>query len=204
MTKRTLLQPNESYTFRSYFEFNADTDEILAELGYGLEVKALNLPQDSALMPALDGLRSRIERSLTLVPLSNETARREVLVSPILLEVASYYNAKLRIEYPLNFNDRLRGNLDYLLRCQNTLAVIEAKRDDLARGFTQLAAELIAIAELEELPFVYGAVTLGDVWRFGRCDRGRAIVEQDINLYTVPGNLNHLTQILGGILIHTP
>lgn len=201
MARPKLLQPDGQYTFRSYFEFNADTDEVLAELGYVLEIVSLDLPQDNQSLPDLDRLQARIERSLTIVPLSNETARREVLVSPVLLEVASYYSAKLRIEYPLNFNDRLRGNLDYLLRCQNTLAVVEAKRDDLARGFTQLAAELIAIAELEELPVVYGAVTLGDVWRFGRCDRDRTTIVQDINLYTVPGNLATLTQILGGILI---
>jgi hypothetical protein len=37
-----------------------------------------------------------------------------------------------------------------------------------ARGFTQLAAELIAISEVEEGDVFYGAVTIGDVWRFGR------------------------------------
>jgi len=58
--------------------------------------------------------------------------------------------------------------LDYLLRSQKNLLVIEAKNDDLTRGFTQLAVELIALAEVEENNILYGAVTIGDVWRFGK------------------------------------
>ena len=39
--------------------------------------------------------------------------------------------------------------------------VVEAKRDDLTRGFTQLAVELIALAMLEDaLEVLYGAVTM--------------------------------------------
>ncbi|MDB9535014.1 hypothetical protein PN451_03980 [Dolichospermum planctonicum CS-1226] len=44
-------------------------------------------------------------------------------------------------------NNWLKGNLDYLLRSRESLLVIEAKNNDLARGFTQLAVELIAWSE---------------------------------------------------------
>ena len=40
------------------------------------------------------------------------------------------------------------------------MVVIEAKKDDLTRGFTQLAAELIALAQSQSLASVYGAVTM--------------------------------------------
>ncbi|MEI6441839.1 MAG: hypothetical protein WCO29_01595 [Nostocales cyanobacterium ELA583] len=51
----------------------------------------------------------------------------------------------MKIEYAVNVNNWLKGNLDYLLRSQQSLLVIEAKNDDLSRGFTQFAVELIAL-----------------------------------------------------------
>jgi hypothetical protein len=68
----------------------------------------------------------------------------------------------------LQVNSRLKGNLDYLLRNMNaderdkSFLVVEAKNDDLSRGFTQLSAELIALAIAEEQDILYGAVTVGD------------------------------------------
>jgi hypothetical protein len=135
-----------------------------------------------------------------VVSLTSETARRETLVAPVLLEVATQNKAQLRIEYPLNVNHWLKGTLDYLLRSSQTLVVIEAKKDDLTRGFTQLATELIALAESQDLKVLYGAVTIGDAWRFGKLDQKTKTITQDIALYTVPGQLEQLLQILVGIL----
>ncbi len=54
------------------------------------------------------------------------------------------------------------------MRRENILVVVEAKNDDLSRGFTQLAAELRALAQAEDQDILYGgAVTIGDAWRFG-------------------------------------
>ena len=66
------------------------------------------------------------------------------------MEIVHYCHCQLRIEYPLKVNDWLKSSLDYLLCSTNNLLVIEAKNDDLTRGFTQLAVELIALAEVEE------------------------------------------------------
>jgi hypothetical protein len=97
-------------------------------------------------------------------------------------------------------NDWLKGNLDYLLRSQTSLTVIEAKRDDLTRGFTQLAVELIALAEVEAQDILYGAVTIGEAWRFGKLDKTQALITQDLGLYKVPDELETLMAILVGIL----
>ncbi len=132
--------------------------------------------------------------------LSNEAARRETLVSPVLLEVVVYCQCQLRIEYPLAVNSWLKGNLDYLLRGTNSLLVIEAKHDDLTRGFTQLAVELIALSQVEEQNVFYGAVTIGDVWRFGKLDRNQQQIVQDLNLFKIPDDLESLASVLVGIL----
>ena len=97
-------------------------------------------------------------------------------------------------------NSWLKGELDYLLRSQTSLTVIEAKRDDLARGFTQLAVEMIALSQLEEREILYGAVTMGEIWRFGKLESSRQTITQDISLYNIPDRLEYLLSILVGIL----
>ncbi len=200
MPKLKILQDDQSYTFRSYFEMNVEPEEILADLGYTLLTTRLVLPMTDKALPWATELQQRLERSLSVVSLTSETARRETLVAPILLEVAIQSNAQLRIEYPLTVNNWLKGTLDYLLRTPQTLVVVEAKNDDLTRGFTQLAAELIALAQVQDVDILYGAVTIGDAWRFGKLDAVQKHIFQDIALFTVPDDLEQLLGILSGIL----
>ncbi|WP_448265600.1 hypothetical protein [Nostoc sp. DSM 114159] len=200
MTRRHLLQEGQSYTFRSYFEMPYEADEILAELGYGLLKTRMELPRSDRNLERLPELQQRIDESLPLVSLSSETARRETLVAPTLLEVARYCQCQIRIEYPLTVNNWLKGNLDYFLKSNLSLLVVEAKNDDLTRGFTQMAVELIAISEVEEGEIFYGAVTIGDAWRFGRLEKTRQQIFQDISLYRIPDDLPDLMKILVGIL----
>jgi len=200
MPKPSLLQPDESYTFRSYFEMPYEADEILQEFGYALTRQRLNLPQTLEVLEFLPSLHQRLEESLPFVSLSSETARREILVAPLLLEVVRHCHCQLRIEYPVMVNNWLRGNLDYLLHREQSLLVVAAKNDDMTRGFTQLAIEMIAIAEKEEQDILYGAVTIGDAWRFGRLDQHQGVITQDVALYRVPDDVVDLTRILVGIL----
>ena len=200
MAKRKILEEGRDYTFRSYFELAYEPDEILAEFDYRLIIKELILPKTSQELKRTAELKQRIREILPFVSLSNETARRETLVSPLLLEVIRYCECKMRIEYPLKVSNILKGNLDYLLRLKNQFLVIEAKNDDLTRGFTQLAVELIALSQVEEQDIYYGAVTIGDVWRFGKLDRVEQIVTQDINLFKIPDDLDDLTRVIVGIL----
>ncbi|PZV10032.1 MAG: hypothetical protein DCF22_17545 [Leptolyngbya sp.] len=195
-----ILQEGQSYTFRSYFEMPYEADEILAEFGYELRRSRLSLPTVTIVLERLSELKQRLEETLVLISLSNEAARREALVFPVLLEVARFCQCQIRIEYPLTVNDWLKGNLDYLLRRNGDLLVIEAKNADLARGFTQLAVELIALAQAESKTLLYGAVTIGDTWRFGCLDSQSHQITQDLTLYRVPDDLEQLTQILIGLI----
>lgn len=200
MAKYKILQEAASYIFRSYCEMNAEPEDILADLGYELLTARLVLPRTQTVLSWEAELQARLERSLMVVTLTSETARRETLVAPILLEVATHCQAQLRIEYPLNVNHWLKGNLDYLMRSRQSMVVIEAKKDDLTRGFTQLAAELIALAQSQDLQAVYGAVTIGDAWRFGYLDAVKRTITQDITLYTIPDDLAQVMGVLVGIL----
>jgi hypothetical protein len=137
---------------------------------------------------------------LPFLSLSSETARRESLVAPVLLDIVRYCQCQLRFEYTLNVNSWLKGNLDYLVQSDRELLVIEAKNDDMTRGFTQLAVELIALSHVEDREIFYGAVTMGDVWRFGKLDRNQQMIFQDLNLFKVPDDLDDLVKVMVGIL----
>jgi hypothetical protein len=84
------------------------------------------------------------------------------------------------------------GNLDYLLKLNsaNQLLVIEAKYENLTRGFTQLVAKLVALDQWEgattvsQQPILIGVVTTGTtIWQFGRLDRAAKHFEQAISSY---------------------
>jgi hypothetical protein len=206
MSKPKILQEGQSYTFRSYFELPYETEDILAELGYSFSRARMTLPSSQRIPQRLPELRQQIEELLPLVTLSSETARREIMVAPVLSELARFCKCQMRLEYPLQVSSQLKGNLDYLLRNIKTdeksknFLVIEAKNDDLSRGFTQLSAELIALAIAEEQDILYGAVTVGDTWRFGLLEQQPLHITQDISLYRVPDDLDVLMQILIGII----
>ncbi len=114
--------------------------------------------------------------------INSEQARREYIISPILLEARRRSRTKinvlpgvmLKVDEPKG----LTGYCDYLISRSPKLyylespivAVVEAKREDLNAGLGQCAAEMVAIKIFNErdgrpVPTVYGAVTSGTNWR---------------------------------------
>jgi hypothetical protein len=207
-----ILQADTSYTFSKIFELKAPPDELIQELGYRLVRADVQLPQYLGELDRLERTRSEIEEMLPYVDLSTEMARREILISGVVKDLIHYTHAQLRIEYPLKVSAYLQGNLDYLMRThlmrtQTELLVIEAKQEDLRNGFTQLAAELMALDQWENgidaqvLPQLVGVVTTGDLWQFGLLDRPRKVITQVVNIYAVPKELEILQRILIKVLM---
>ena len=151
MSRKPLLDPNRSYTFSNYFDLNADPFDLVAEFGYFLTRSPLQLLQFSEPLEQVNFLKERIDNILPYVDLTNETARREIFIAPIVSELVRITHARLSIEYPLQVTSQLQGSLDYYLRTQTHLLVKEAKQADLTRGFTQLAMEMIALDQWTEL-----------------------------------------------------
>ena len=146
-------------------------------------------------------MKAQIEETLPYVQLNSESAKREVLVAPVLTKVATICHQILRFEYSLKINNWLQGSLDYLIKAAHQVVVVEAKRDDLTRGFTQLGVEMIALSMVEGAPSeIYGAVTMGRLWIFGVLDSRREVVFQDIGGYQVPDDVEELVSVLVGIL----
>ncbi|NJR61951.1 MAG: hypothetical protein HC769_25860 [Cyanobacteria bacterium CRU_2_1] len=199
-----LLNPQQSYTFSKIFELKIRADDLVNEFGYSLTRTWLTLPQYQGELDRLEQLKSRIREVLPYVDLANETSRREILLSQVVVDLVHYTKAQLRIEYPIKVTEQLQGYLDYLLTSQTDLLVIEAKREDLDYGFSQLAAEMIALDQWDrtsEQPIILGAVTTGKVWEFGRLHRASKQIEQGLDSYRVPDDLDPLMRILVQALI---
>ncbi len=202
MLRTPIIQPDQSYTFSDYFKLNFAPQDILAYFGVSLQRRALTLPRYTGELDRLTELKARIEESLPRLSLTSEMARREFLIAPVLTDVLHYTQATLNVEYPVAVSNQLKGSLDYLLQNHQTFLVIEAKNEDLERGFVQLAIELIALDQWIESdqPILQGAISTGNVWQFGQFDRASRQITQDLDLYRVPADLAELIQILVNIL----
>jgi hypothetical protein len=202
MTRPPLLDSNRSYSFSNYFDLGIAVDDLVQEFGYGLTRQILTLPQYPGPIDFLDLLEQQILGTLPFVDLANEATRREILIAPVISTLVRNTQANLRIEYSLKVSQYLQGNLDYYLWAHNNLLVIEAKQADLNRGFTQLAAELIAMDEwsTSTQETIVGAITTGNLWQFGLLQRPSKQIIQGINSYRVPEDLTSLLRVLMGAL----
>ncbi len=199
MTKAPIF-PNGA-TFSDYFRLNVEVSTVLADFGYSFRVESSKLPRKELDDGELDEARRRLEKVLPRLSLTNEAVRREFLIAPVLTEVVLRTDATIRVEFPIEVDERLHGTLDYFVRAKHQLLIVEAKNAELERGFTQLAVELVALdrwAEDSDETRFYGAVSVGNVWQFGFLDRAEKRVTQDLNTYSAP---THLDEVVGILIV---
>ncbi|OQY48434.1 MAG: hypothetical protein B6242_02295 [Anaerolineaceae bacterium 4572_78] len=200
--KQTIIDKDKSYTFSDYFKLDPPIDELLDYFGYSRQVEKYDFPKSTIDIQAFVGLKTLLEDSLRHVDLNTEIARRETLIAPVLVRLAIYLNIQLRVEYPMKVNHQLKGKIDYFMQRKHNVLIVEAKRGDLQRGFTQLSVELIAMDKWlddDEKP-IYGTVTMGNAWQFSVLNRQTKVITQDMNLYPIPKSLDELLTILLTIL----
>jgi hypothetical protein len=202
--KKSIFQENRKYTFSDYFDMVNPIDEIVGEFGYSFSIEGLDLPRytdyDPGVIQRLNDIFYTVFPKITL---TSEIAKREFLIAPIMVELARNADVRINTEYLLNIDDRLGGSLDYLVKARQELIVIEAKKKDIDSGFNQLAVELIALDKYEDNRregFLYGAVTLGDIWKFGILDRGKKHIVKNIHSHTIPDDIEQVFSILMGII----
>lgn len=199
-----ILKPGETYTFAQYAELPYERDDILADLGCTLSRQRVDLPCYTGTLQ-LQELGDRLNDAFQFTTISSEQARREFLIAPLIAYVCRHTQQRVRVEYPLMVNAWLRGTLDYYFQASNLL-IIEAKRENLYTGFTQLGAELIALSQWidSDTPLLYGAVTTGQIWQFGTFERATQHLIEDPMLYRIPEELEQVIRVLMGILSEHP
>jgi len=199
----------DSLSFADYFKLNFYPEEILNYFGYSFEMKLLDFAKSVGDLAGIDALEKRLVNSLPYITFDNEMARREFLIAPVLMDLIDYTKSNLKVAYALTVNNQLKGELDYFIESNiksdgqsQQFLIIEAKDENLERGFKQLAVEMVALAHIleEGQRYIYGAVSIGKIWQFGLLDRQAKSVVQDLHLYRVPDDLRDLMSILVAIL----
>lgn len=201
--KKSIFKENKKYTFSDYFEMNLPTQEIVTAFGYSFSLEVMDLPKTSEKYEFIKTLQETLYTILPKINLNSETAKREFLIAPLLLELVKATNVSIYVEYLLEIDDKLSGLLDYLLVAHQNMIIIEAKRKDIDNGFNQLAVELIALDKYEEndtIQYLYGAVTLGDLWKFGILDRKKKHIIKNIHSHTIPEDIEEVFSILLSIV----
>ncbi len=144
----------------------------------------------------------------TPIALSNEKARSESLIAPVLSAVRQTSGDRIAVFSGPQFNvDPTRGlvgECDFLLTLSPPMyplsapvvAVAEAKRGELDLGMGQCVAEMVAAREFNRaagLPTrpIFGCVTSGENWLFFRLDADH--LTMDNRRYYV----NQLSELLG-------
>lgn len=202
--KKSIFKEDKKYTFSDYFYMRNSTDEIAEEFGYSFSFEVINLPQYTNYdQNIITNLVDTYYQILPKIIITSEIAKREFLIAPILLEIVKNTDIKINVEYPLDIDDKLSGFLDYLLCSKQDLIVIEAKKKDLDSGFNQLAVELIALDKYEDnenIDILYGAITVGDIWKFGILDRKKKHITKNIHSHTIPEDTEEVFSTLMGII----
>lgn len=199
-----ILDANQSYTFSKIFDLKINPKNIAHNFAYSFARKRLNLAQYQGELDRIEQLKNRIEEILPYAVLSNEAARREILISPVIIDLVYYTKSEIYIEYPIKVNEQLQGYFDYFLENESNLLIIEAKKEDLDYGMAQLITELIALDYWQNKPeqcHLIGAVTTGKIWEFAQLDRVHKHIAQGLESYRVPEDLESLMRILVQALI---
>lgn len=113
---------------------------------------------------------------------SSEAARAEIIIFPILREAYKHHAARysLFVQRYITCDADLSGTPDYIIAAKSALGktvletplvvIAEAKKNDFEQGWGQCLAELVAAQRLnrDALFPVYGIVTDGNLWQFGK------------------------------------
>jgi hypothetical protein len=143
--------------------------------------KSLFNESDIKLIAPSEWVKTSMEMA-NIMGFFTEKERSERLVHPILAELVTINNAQITVYsgQELNIDKELAGECDYLMAIGHKVidfvstplfSVVEAKKQDIEHGTAQCTAQMIGAIRYNkldniELPYIYGATTDGQKWRF--------------------------------------
>lgn len=116
---------------------------------------------------------------------TSEASRSEIIISPLLRELYKKHCERYSfwIQKSIAADEVLTGTPDYMFSRKSPLGktvfeaplvmIVEAKKNDFEQGWGQCLAELVAAQKINQDAerVVYGVVTDGNLWQFGRLRR---------------------------------
>lgn len=156
---------------------------------------------------------ARLEDDVKLaLAISTEKARSEFIIAPILSEVRRMSGYRIALFSGVDFTvDQARGLAgvcDYILSRSPeqlfikapVLVLVEAKNEDMKRGYAQCIGEMLAAQEFNAREGIagdkiYGVVSTGNLWKF---------LELEGKLVRIDSHDYHIERInrIMGILLH--
>ena len=135
-------------------------------------------------LPVNEAFASDLTFTLQNIPVRvSEASIGEFMVAPVLKEVWKPYSDALLMwsHAPFGTEEPLMGTPDYffsrrsplgLVPDQPYLIVVEAKKDDFDAGWAQCLAAMLAAQKMNAQPAmtIFGCVSNGTVWSFGKLD----------------------------------
>jgi hypothetical protein len=180
---------------------------------FGLDARTISLFSSVIQIEPSDWLKLTLEKA-KLFPLTNEKAKSEKIVSPILSEVAEFYMDKVTLfsgeELPVDSDKNLSGECDFFFILEPykpyiespIISLVEAKDEDMDYGIAQCAAQLYGAKLFNEMegksfPFLYGCATDGAEWKFLRFENNVFYIDNQIytDLKEILGVWHHIIQL---------
>ena len=167
---------------------------------------------------------SRLQHNARMaLHVSTEKARSEFIIAPILAEVRLIADMTIGlfsgVDFSIDEKSGLNGVCDYIVTRSPeqlfveapVLMLVEARNEDMKRGYAQCLAEMIAAQQFNarektEVDKIYGAVSIGNQWKFLELEGAAARIDaadyyfKDVN--KIMGIL--LSLVTGGLFPATP
>jgi hypothetical protein len=135
-------------------------------------------------------------KKATVMVLTNEKAKSERVISPILVEIAEQYSDKIALFSGENLevipSEDLSGECDFFFSLHPPqpfidapiISLVEAKDEDMTQGMAQCAAQMYGAklyneAEGKPISVIYGCATTGIEWRFLRLENNTLYMDNN-------------------------
>ena len=187
---------------------NFSLDLLIQQFGIQV-ISEVTVFAGAAPLPPSLRLQETLNETMALaLAVSTEKARSELIVSPVLVEAWRQFAGQVSlfsgVDFTVDPEVGLGGVCDFLFSLSPlqlvvqapVVAVVEAKNDNLKSGLGQCIAELLAAQRFNarrglELPFQYGVVTTGSLWKFLQLSGTEVVVDE------TEYNIGELSTILG-------
>jgi hypothetical protein len=180
---------------------------------FGLSARRKELFESLVPVEPSPWLTETIHKS-RLVPLNNEKTKAERIVSPVLVEVAEYYQKKITLfsgeALEVSLKDDLSGECDFFFTSvpqsayleSPIISITESKDEDMEWGTAQCAAQLYGArlfneAEGKIIPVLYGCATDGVEWQFLKFEQNLFSIDNKIytDLKEILGVWHHIIRV---------
>ncbi|HAS51672.1 MAG TPA: hypothetical protein DCS21_07975 [Gammaproteobacteria bacterium] len=152
----------------------------------------LSVPETEITQILKDNLTIKVPLALAI---NTEKARSEFIISEILIELKRILNGKISLFSGINLDvDKekgLNGYCDFIVSQSSeqfflkapVITIVEAKNENIPSGIGQCIAEMIAARLFNERAALsifklYGAVTIGNIWKFLKYEQDTVYIDR--------------------------